>query len=50
MDFLAVLGERNKEEERLNVFDDFTVTSDPSLTESAESEALPAFGRGVKRR
>lgn len=51
MDFLAVLEERGKEEERLKVFDDFTVTSDPSLTESAEeSEALPAFGRWEKRR
>lgn len=51
LDFLAVLEERGKEEERLKVFDDFTVTSDPSLTESAEeSEALPAFGRWEKRR
>ena len=52
LDFLVDLEERGKEEERLiRFFADFTVTRDPSLTESelAESDAaLPAFGRRSK--
>jgi len=33
-------------DERLIVFVDFAVTSDPSLTEMTELDAFPAFGRG----